>query len=99
MEEVEEICEVLDSGSAPHVKRVMLDNMTVLDVLKPSGVDCALLRQAVARIDGRVDTEASGNVVLSTVGEIAGSGVTYVSCGSLTHSVTALDISLIITSG
>ena len=41
-----------------------------------------------------METEASGNVTLATVKEIAKTGVTYISCGALTHSVTALDISL-----
>jgi nicotinate-nucleotide pyrophosphorylase (carboxylating) len=49
---------------------------------------------AVRLIDGRVDTEASGNVTLDTVHAIGQTGVTYISSGALTHSVTALDISL-----
>ncbi len=47
-----------------------------------------------ARTARRVLTEASGNVRLETVGEIARTGVDFVSVGALTHSVTALDISL-----
>ena len=43
---------------------------------------------------GRLLTEASGNVTLATVGRVAAAGVDRVSCGALTHSVTALDISL-----
>jgi nicotinate-nucleotide pyrophosphorylase (carboxylating) len=54
----------------------------------------SLLRQAVALIDGRVETEASGNVTIDTVETIASTGVTYISCGALTHSVRAFDISL-----
>ena len=41
-----------------------------------------------------VETEASGNVMLQTVGKIAKTGVHFISCGYLTDSVTALDISL-----
>lgn len=41
-----------------------------------------------------VETEASGNVMLQTVGRIASTGVNFISCGYLTHSVTALDLSL-----
>ena len=44
--------------------------------------------------DGDLETEASGNVMLDTVGTIARCGVTHISSGALTHSVTALDISL-----
>ena len=43
---------------------------------------------------GRVPLEASGGVNLQTVAEIAATGVDYISVGALTHSVTALDISL-----
>ena len=72
----------------------MLDNMTHLDPGSPSGIDVTLLRRAVERISGAVDTEASGNVTVETIGVIAATGVTYVSVGALTHSVKALDISL-----
>ena len=58
------------------------------------GVDVSLVQDAVKLVDGRLETEASGNVTLATVAIIASTGVSYISCGSLTHSVTALDISL-----
>lgn len=57
------------------------------------GVDISMLVEAVKMIDGRCKTEASGNVTLSTVGAIAQSGCDFISCGALTHSVMALDIS------
>ena len=86
------------SRSSPHthVSRVMLDNMTRPDASSASdgGVDVSMLRAAVARIGGVIETEASGNVTLATVATIAATGVTYVSVGALTHSVSALDISL-----
>ena len=53
-----------------------------------------MLQEAVRRVGGAVETEASGNVTLSTVKQIAQAGVTFISSGALTHSVTALDISL-----
>jgi nicotinate-nucleotide pyrophosphorylase (carboxylating) len=56
-------------------------------------VDISLLREAVQMIEGRVQTEASGNVTLETVTAIAKSGCNFISCGALTHSVKALDIS------
>jgi nicotinate-nucleotide pyrophosphorylase len=56
---------------------------------------CAsLLSAALDIIQGRVETEASGNVVLETVGDIAATNVDFISSGALTHSVTAMDISL-----
>ncbi len=62
---------------------LLLDNFSVDDLLK-----------AVRQIDGRALTEASGGVSLETVRAIAETGVNAVSVGALTHSVTALDISL-----
>jgi nicotinate-nucleotide pyrophosphorylase (carboxylating) len=85
---------VVQSGSAPHVTRVMLDNMTQRDAGCPGGVDVSLLQQAVGVVGGRLATEGSGNVSLQSVGQIASTGVDYISVGALTHSVAALDISL-----
>ena len=54
-----------------------------------------MLQKAMDLMKGvDVETEASGNVMLQTVGKIASTGVNFISCGYLTHSVTALDISL-----
>ena len=52
------------------------------------------MRAAVQITSGRVPLEASGNVTLQTVADIAATGVTHISIGALTHSVKALDISL-----
>jgi nicotinate-nucleotide pyrophosphorylase (carboxylating) len=62
---------------------ILLDNMT------PD-----ILRQAVALTAGRATLEASGNVTLSRVREIAETGVAYISAGALTHSAVNLDIGL-----
>ncbi len=61
----------------------MFDNFTLDD-----------LRTAVEVTGGIYQTEASGGVTLETVRSIAETGVDYISVGALTHSVTALDISL-----
>ena len=61
----------------------MLDNMSV-----------AQMAEAVRLTNGRTPLEASGNVTLDTVGAIAATGVDFISTGSVTHSVKALDISL-----
>jgi nicotinate-nucleotide pyrophosphorylase (carboxylating) len=74
-----EVREALEAG----VDIVMLDNM-----------DTPLMREAVKLVAGRVRIEASGNITLDRVRELAGSGVDYVSVGRLTHSVEALDFSL-----
>ena len=80
---------VLEVGG---VDVIMLDNM--VHVLDNGTVDATRLAEAVALVDRRFATEASGNVSLATVGAIAATGVDYISCGALTHSVEALDISL-----
>jgi nicotinate-nucleotide pyrophosphorylase (carboxylating) len=62
---------------------ILLDNMTTTD-----------MAQAVRRTKGRARLEASGGVNLETVRPIAETGVDAISVGALTHSATALDISL-----
>lgn len=84
-----EVAEVLEIGG---FNRIMLDNM--VKVSADGEVDVTMLETAVAQIGGRYKTEASGNVTLATVPQIAATGVDYISSGALTHSVTALDISL-----
>ena len=73
------------------VDRVLLDNMAVRT---DDGLDVSMLREAVDRIGGAFQTEASGNVTIETVAAIAAAGVDFISSGALTHSVRALDVSL-----
>ncbi|KAI7754976.1 hypothetical protein M8C21_005622 [Ambrosia artemisiifolia] len=90
----EEIHEALNyaSQNETSLSRIMLDNMVVP---QPDGdIDVSMLKQAVELINGKFETEASGNVTLETVHKIGQTGVTYISSGALTHSVKALDISL-----
>jgi len=77
-----ELREVLDCGGVDYV---MLDNMPLDD-----------MRRAVRRVDGRFLTEASGNVTLERLRDIAATGVDFISAGALTHSVKAMDISLLL---
>jgi len=65
------------------IDRIMLDNMSH-----------EMMRAAVELAAGEIPLEASGNVNLDTVAEIAATGVDFISVGALTHSVKALDISL-----
>ncbi|MCH8146863.1 MAG: carboxylating nicotinate-nucleotide diphosphorylase [Planctomycetes bacterium] len=86
---LDEVQAVMETGG---VEVILLDNMVTV---QPDGaIDTSLLQEAVALVDGRIATEASGNVTLATVPAIAATGVTYISCGALTHSVKALDLSL-----
>jgi nicotinate-nucleotide pyrophosphorylase (carboxylating) len=64
------------------------------DLLLLDNMDLATLREAVVRCQSRAITEASGGVNETTVRAIAETGVNLISVGALTHSVTALDISL-----
>jgi len=52
------------------------------------------MREAVAICDRRAKLEASGNVTLETVLEVARTGVDYISVGALTHSPQVFDVSL-----
>ncbi|KAJ3689188.1 hypothetical protein LUZ61_018352 [Rhynchospora tenuis] len=91
---LEEVKEVLKyaSENGTSLTRIMLDNMVV--PLSNGDLDVSMLKDAVQLINGRFETEASGNVTLETVKKIGETGVTYISSGALTHSVKALDISL-----
>ena len=89
LDEVDAVLDAVASGA--RVDRVLLDNMARRT---DAGLDVSMLEEAVRRVGGRVETEASGNVTLETVGRIGQTGVDYISSGALTHSVTALDVSL-----
>lgn len=65
------------------VNVIMLDNMS-----------CEEMKKAVELTAGRAKLEASGNVTLDTIREIAETGVDIISLGALTHSVKAFDISM-----
>lgn len=80
VDNLDQLAEVLEIGGADVV---LLDNM-----------DTATLRKAVTLARGRVVTEASGNMVLGRVAEVAATGVDYISSGALTHSAHALDLGL-----
>ncbi len=79
--DLDELQRVLDHGG---VDRIMLDNF-----------DVATLREAVRRIDGRYETEASGGITEATLRAYAETGVDFISVGALTHHIKSLDISLV----
>ncbi len=62
---------------------IMLDNMTY-----------DMMREAIEYIDGRAETECSGNVTLENAPKLVDLGVDYISSGALTHSAPILDLSL-----
>ena len=69
----------LDAG----VNRILLDNMSLDE-----------MRAAVAMIGGRVESEASGGIMLDNLRAVGETGVDFVSLGALTHSARSLDVSL-----
>jgi nicotinate-nucleotide pyrophosphorylase (carboxylating) len=84
------------------VLEVEVDHVDQIPQIIALGVDILLLdnmttdqmRACVALIAGKVPTEASGNMSLERVAEVAATGVDYISVGALTHSVRAIDFSL-----
>lgn len=78
----EELMVIMEYGEGL-VDRIMLDNFTPED-----------LADAVAIIDGRFETEASGGIKQSNVRKYAETGVDYVSVGALTHNFRSLDMNL-----
>ncbi len=66
------------------VDRIMLDNW-----------DTASMKEAVKFVDGRIAIEASGNMTVERVREVAMTGVDFISVGALTHSAGSLDMSLL----
>ena len=75
----EELQEALDAGA----NIIMLDNM-----------DCSDMAQAVEMTGGRAKLEASGNITLENIRQVAETGVDIISLGALTHSVQCFDISM-----
>ncbi len=81
--ETKNLDEIREALKFPGIHRIMLDNFTVDEMTK-----------AVVLISGKVEVEASGNVNIYNVLQIAETGVDYISIGALTHSVRSLDLSL-----
>ena len=88
-------------GHTTHLE-VEVDRLDQIEPVLAGGVDTIMLdnfslddlRTGVAQVAGRALVEASGGVNLSTVAEIAKTGVDLISVGALTHSVRALDLGL-----
>ena len=79
VENLEMVKEAVEAGA----DIIMLDNMSPED-----------MKRAIELIDGRAETECSGNVTKENIGNVTAIGVDYISSGALTHSAPILDISL-----
>ena len=84
VENHEELLEALDAGA----QRVLLDNFSIEDLNKAVEINQGLGYVAA-------ELEASGNVTLKTIREIAETGVDYISTGALTKNVEAADLSML----
>lgn len=82
VEDLDELQQALESS----VERILLDNF-----------DLRTTREAVVRTAGRARLEASGNVSLEAIRELAETGVDFISVGDLTKNVQAIDLSLRVT--
>lgn len=80
--EVRNLVEVEDALEIGGITRIMFDNFEI-----------PILHEAVAIVNGRFETEASGGITLFNVRKYALSGVNFVSAGALTHSAHPLDLS------
>lgn len=65
-----------------------------VDVIMLDNMDCAQMAEAVKIVNRRAKLEASGNITLENIAEVAKTGIDIISLGALTHSVTAFDISM-----
>ena len=89
---------------APFVRKIEVEteNLDMVREAVEAGADIIMLdnmspdmmREALKIIDGKAETECSGNVTLENVEQFIDLGVDYISCGALTHSAPVLDISL-----
>lgn len=79
VENLEMVKEAVEAGA----DIIMLDNMSVEE-----------MKEAIRIIDGRAQTECSGNVTKENIDHLTSLGVDYISSGALTHSAPVLDISL-----
>jgi nicotinate-nucleotide pyrophosphorylase (carboxylating) len=89
---------------APHTSKVEVEVVDLAgvqealdaaaDIIMLDNMSPAEMRKAVAIVDGRALVEASGGITLSTIRDVAQTGVDLISVGALTHSAPSLDISL-----
>lgn len=89
---------------APFVRKIEVETETLdmvreavgagADIIMLDNMSYDMMKEAVALIDGRAETECSGNVTKENIAALADIGVDYISSGALTHSAPILDLSL-----
>ena len=95
---------VLAREYAPFVRKIEIEveNLDMVKEAVEAGADIIMLdnmtpdemKEAVRIIDGRAETECSGNVTKENIARLTEIGVDYISSGALTHSAPILDISM-----
>ena len=96
---VEQIRKNVGQGIKIEVETTNLDEVKEalecnVDIIMLDNMSNDLMKEAVMVVAGRTKTEASGNMTIERLKSVAETGVDYISVGALTHSVTALDISM-----
>lgn len=89
---------------APFVRKIEVETETLdmvreaaeagADIIMLDNMSHDMMKEAVALINGRAETECSGNVTKENIAALADIGVDYISSGALTHSAPILDLSL-----
>ena len=94
----------LAKAYAPFVRKIEVETETLdmvreaveagADIIMLDNMSHDMMKEAVTLIDGRAETECSGNVTKENIAALADIGVDYISSGALTHSAPILDLSL-----
>ena len=94
----------LAKAYAPFVRKIEVETETLdmvreaveagADIIMLNNMSHDMMREAIALIDGRAETECSGNVTKENIAALSDIGVDYISSGALTHSAPILDLSL-----
>lgn len=94
----------LSKAYAPFVRKIEVETETLdmvreaveagADIIMLDNMSHDMMKEAVTLIDGRAETECSGNVTKENIAALADIGVDYISSGALTHSAPILDLSL-----
>lgn len=94
----------LAEAYAPFVRKIEVETETLdmvreaveagADIIMLDNMSHDMMREAIALIDGRAETECSGNVTKENIAALSDIGVDYISSGALTHSAPILDLSL-----
>ena len=103
VKEIEDVIGI-EAEDAPFVRKIEIEveNLAMVKEAAEAGADIIMLdnmstedmSEAIRIIDGRAETECSGNVTKENIGRLTALGVDYISSGALTHSAPILDISM-----